>query len=194
MKLDCPIKTEIPPCLVRPGQGSALFTASSYLRDLLQAGYDPRRPLVVLCIGTDRATGDSLGPLVGTFLSDLGPTGLQVKGSLDQPVHALNLAEVIEGLREVGGDPFIIAIDSSLGRKDSIGLVKIARGALHPGTGVNKTLPPVGDINITGIVNIQGFMEVLTLQSTRLSLVMSLSRLISRALFLSLSRANLFYI
>ena len=26
------------------------------------------RPVVIVCIGTDRSTGDSLGPLVGTFL------------------------------------------------------------------------------------------------------------------------------
>lgn len=29
----------------------------------------PDTPIVIVCVGTDRSTGDSLGPLVGTALS-----------------------------------------------------------------------------------------------------------------------------
>ncbi|MNY42755.1 hypothetical protein D3C86_1776740 [compost metagenome] len=45
---------------------------------------------------------------------------------------------------------------------------------MRPGAGVNKQLPPVGDIHMTGIVNVGGFMEYFVLQNTRLSLVMQL--------------------
>lgn len=38
---------------------------------------------VLACIGTDRATGDCLGPLVGTNLKRLGYT---VVGTLDEPL------------------------------------------------------------------------------------------------------------
>ena len=31
------------------------------------------RPIVFVCIGTDRSTGDSLGPLVGTLLEEKVP-------------------------------------------------------------------------------------------------------------------------
>ena len=47
-------------------------------------------PPVYLCIGSDRVTGDSLGPLVGTLLLKVQPT-LPVIGTLTDPVHALNL-------------------------------------------------------------------------------------------------------
>ena len=51
-------------------------------------------PPVVLCIGTDRVTGDSLGPLVGTFLHAYGSDRyLSIYGTLDFPVHALNLED-----------------------------------------------------------------------------------------------------
>src|SRR5699024_6320300 len=33
-------------------------------------------PIIVLCIGTDRSTGDSLGPLTGTLLSNKQPRHL----------------------------------------------------------------------------------------------------------------------
>ena len=69
----------------------------------------------------------------------------------------------------------MIAIDASLGQKKHLGYVTIGNGALYPGAGVQKNLPPVGDIHITGIVNIAGMLEHLTLQTTRLSTVVSLA-------------------
>ncbi|KUK35974.1 MAG: Putative sporulation protein, partial [Thermacetogenium phaeum] len=51
------------------------------------------RPVVLLGIGTDRSTGDSLGPLVGSRVNELAPGLLPVFGTLDDPVHAVNLAE-----------------------------------------------------------------------------------------------------
>ncbi|MCX7773123.1 MAG: spore protease YyaC, partial [Clostridia bacterium] len=53
------------------------------------------RPVVVMCIGTDRSTGDSLGPLVGDMLTKWKLPGVQVYGTLDNPVHARNLEEVL---------------------------------------------------------------------------------------------------
>lgn len=48
--------------------------------------------------------------------------------------------------------------------------------------GVSKTLPPVGDIHVTGIVNVGGYMEYLVLQNTRLSVVIRMAEVISKAL------------
>jgi hypothetical protein len=42
-----------------------------------------------ICIGTDRSSGDSLGPFVGTYLNEMGYKN--VYGTLDEPVHAMNL-------------------------------------------------------------------------------------------------------
>ena len=121
--------------------------------------------LVFLCIGSDRVTGDCLGPYIGHSLSSLQIPGIFVYGTLSEPVHALNLKET---------DKQIIAIDAALGTKKHLGYVTIGNGALYPGAGVQKELPPVGDIHITGIVNISGFLEQMTLQSTRLSTVIFL--------------------
>ena len=51
------------------------------------------RPIVFVCIGTDRSTGDSLGPLIGTLLVEKNIHPFHVYGSLENPIHALNLAE-----------------------------------------------------------------------------------------------------
>ena len=51
----------------------------------------------------------------------------------------------------------------------------VGQGSLEPGLGVKKKLPPVGDISITGIVNLSGAFEHFLLQTTRLSTVMELA-------------------
>ena len=142
----------------------------------------PRSELVVLCIGTDRSTGDALGPLVGTFLTEAKPPGLHVCGTLDQPVHAANLDEAVASLAARPTTPVIAAVDACLGRVDSVGTVTVGRGFLRPGAGVNKNLPAVGDVYLTGVVNVGGFMEYFVLQNTRLNLVVKMARVIAEAI------------
>ena len=76
----------------------------------------------------------------------------------------------------------MIAIDASLGAKKHLGYITIGNGSLYPGAGVQKNLPPVGDIHITGIVNISGFLHPLTLQTTRLATVIDLAETITGAI------------
>jgi len=130
------------------------------------------QPILFFCIGTDRSTGDSLGPLVGT---QLALKGYDVLGTLKRPVHALNLDENITLATTCFSDHFIVAIDACLGRAESVGEVHVHGGPLKPGAGVGKDLSPIGDVAIQGIVNVSGGMDYLTLQSTRLSVVMDLA-------------------
>ncbi len=137
----------------------------------------PYEELVLLCIGTDRSTGDALGPIIGHKLSHsiLKYNYIHLYGTLDEPVHAKNLKEKTEYIYDFLNNPFIIAIDACLGNVDRVGYIAINKGPLKPGAGVNKNLPAVGDISITGIVNLGGYMEYLVLQNTRLSLVMRMA-------------------
>ena len=137
---------------------------------------DIPREYVVVCIGTDRSTGDALGPLTGTFLEDMRLKHLSVYGTLHDPVHATNLQEKLDLIYERHRRPFIIAIDACLGKNSSIGYVIAAKGPLKPGAALNKTLPEIGDLHITGVVNISGFMEYSVLQNTRLSIVMDMAK------------------
>ena len=142
----------------------------------------PWSELVFLCIGSDRATGDCLGPYVGHLLCARKLPGIFVYGTLTNPVHALNLKKTSAYIQSVHPQALIIAVDASLGDKKHLGYVTIANGALYPGAGVQKDLPPVGDIHITGIVNVSGMLEQLTLQTTRLSIVVQLADAISQGI------------
>lgn len=139
--------------------------------------------IVVVCIGTDRSTGDSLGPLVGTFLSEKTNNTFYVYGTLEEPIHAVNLQEKIDQIKQKHPNAFIIAVDACLGKVKNIGTVQVCNGPLKPGAGVNKQLPEVGDVHVTGIVNVSGFMEFLVLQNTRLSIVMKMAKIISESIY-----------
>lgn len=131
--------------------------------------------IVLLCIGSDRATGDCLGPIIGYKLSKLNYPNLYVYGTLEQPVHAKNLAETIEEIHAEHANAVLIAIDASLGNNNHVGFITLGEGSIQPGIGVDKDLPAVGDIFITGIVNISGVLNHMLLQTTRLDVVMKLA-------------------
>lgn len=146
------------------------------------------RPVTVVCVGSDRSTGDALGPLVGTRLARTAGAGLTVYGTLEHPVHAANLSERLAAMRRHGHDDLVVAIDACLGKAENVGTISVKPGPLRPGSGVNKTLPPVGAFHVVGVVNVGGFMEYFVLQNTRLSLVMRLADLIADSLVESVTK------
>ncbi|GAK41470.1 spore protease YyaC [Paenibacillus urinalis] len=165
-----------------PGVQSAII--HRLLFHLFEAPH--HKEIVIVCIGTDRSTGDCLGPLVGTALSEHNSPFFHLYGTLEDPVHAMNLQDTLTMIYSKHRDPYIIGIDACLGQASSVGCIQVASGPLKPGAGVNKELPPVGDIHLTGIVNVGGFMEYFVLQNTRLSLVVRMSNIIAHSLYAAL--------
>lgn len=151
---------------------------------------DEDRDIIILCIGTDRSTGDALGPLTGSRLRSLGLNQGCVYGTLEDPVHATNLKESLEAINHNHSHPLIIPIDACLGKIDRVGNLNIRCGTLSPGTAVKKELPAVGEFHISGNVNVSGFLEHMVLQNTRLSLVINMADIISRAVFFALYHRN----
>lgn len=141
------------------------------------------RPIVFVCIGTDRSTGDSLGPLIGTLLQEKEIAPYHVYGTLDDPIHAVNMDAKLAEIKQKHFNPFIIGIDACLGRLKSVGSIQVGDGPVKPGAGVNKELPEVGNMHITGIVNVSGFMEFFVLQNTRLNLVLKMAKTIANGIF-----------
>lgn len=171
---------------------NATYKLSNELKTLLSEKLTPSNQLIVMCIGTDRSTGDCLGPLVGDKLMKIRLFNkFKVFGNLKEPVHAKNIEQKSQEILESYSNPFIIAVDASLGRGENIGNINLINGCILPGSGVNKNLRPVGDIGITGIVNISGFMEYIILQNTRLSLVMHMADIITMALYMAITRLKL---
>ncbi len=136
--------------------------------------------IVILCIGTDRSTGDSLGPLIGHKLSKTNIlfNGIKIFGTLESPIHAKNINWAIEEIYSRFSKPLVIAIDACLGKHEHIGYLTISEGAVSPGAGIKKLLPKVGDISITGIVNFYKATEATILYNTRLNLIMKMADIV----------------
>ena len=81
----------------------------------------------------------------------------------------------------------ILAVDACLGQSKNVGSIQVGLGPDQTGAGVNKDLPEIGQLHITGIVNVAGFMEYVVLQNTRLSLVMKMAEIISTSIHSAIS-------
>ena len=110
--------------------------------------------ILFLCIGDSNIVGDSLGPLIGTFIkrhkSKIKTNmNIEVIGTIDSPVGYRMINNIIE---ELDSNTFIIIIDSALGSKENIGKIIIDESNLCAGNGVNTGKHLNGDITIRGIV------------------------------------------
>jgi putative sporulation protein YyaC len=153
-------------------------TLSSVLKDLVDEN------TVVVCIGTDRAIGDALGPLVGTMLKN-SDFRYPVYGTLDNPIHALNIYESIENIKNTHPNGNFLAIDACLGSKNSIGNIQIRKGPILPGKGVGKKLPQIGNYSIVGIVDKIDENNRFSFNNVRLSFILELAEMISLSLLLA---------
>lgn len=139
--------------------------------------------IVFLCIGTDRITGDSFGPLVGNKLKKMFSDSSRYKnimviGTLSSPVSATNIEKEITNIYSFCKKPYIVAIDSALSKKENIGKVLISDGGMFIGRGLNKNIKPIGNISIKGVVAKDckiPKMNFTMLQNTSLNLVMNLA-------------------
>lgn len=139
---------------------------------------------VVVCIGTDRAIGDALGPLVGTMLKN-SDFKYPVYGTLDNPIHALNIYESIEYIKNTHSNGNFLAIDACLGSKNSIGNIQIRKGPILPGKGVGKKLPQIGNYSIVGIVDKIDENNKFSFNNVRLSFILELAETIALSLLLA---------
>lgn len=164
----------------RAGEAFSCHDFASQLKELIHTyeQQNGRQQIQFLCIGSDRVAGDSLGPIIGYKLNKRfyrQTNNYQVHGSLKNPVHALNLPLTLRRMEQSALPTLVIAIDASLGARDHIGCITLSNRPLRPGLGLDKDLPAVGAISITGIVASEESASCLCLQNTSLALVMELA-------------------
>ena len=111
--------------------------------------------LVFLCVGTDRITGDSFGPLVGYKLAELYKMEkkIHIFGHLAEPLSINNMEHTIFDIQKKYKKPFVIAVDSAISEKGNIGKIVVSKRRINLGSGLNKKVIKVGDISIKGIVS-----------------------------------------
>lgn len=145
------------------------------LKKLLPKGCVP----VILCIGSDLSVGDSLGPVTGTKLKErLSNLNCYVYGTLAKPITAHEVKYMNDFLKATHPGSTVIAIDAAVGVAGDIGLIKVCKKWLAPGSGTNKRLSKVGDVSIMGIVAEKSIFNYSLFSATRLNIVYKMADII----------------
>ena len=153
----------------------AYYEIANFIKDYIN------KKTIIVCIGTDKCIGDCLGPMVGTFLKECF-FPLPVYGTISNPIHALNIDTKLKEIQAKHPDSIIIGIDACLGETKSIGEIHVRDYSIHPGKGVGKSLPSVGEASIIGIIDSSDNAEFFTSRSIRLHLIMEMAKVISHSL------------
>lgn len=153
----------------------AYYEIANFLKNYID------KDTVIVCIGTDRCIGDCLGPIVGSLLKSKN-FPLHVYGTISDPIHALNINKRLEEIKKLYPRKKILGIDACLGDASNIGEIQARDYPVHPGKGVGKTLPDVGQASIIGIVDTSENNEFFNNNTIRLDLVISMAKVIVHAL------------
>ena len=128
--ISCPMKT-MPPALKQSNPLPSSLQNTPPTQSLPFApikGRPPKKenPPVVVCIGSDLAIGDSLGPITGSMLK-FKTQGIQVfiYGTLATPITAKEIAALRVFLKESHPNSPVIAIDAAVGAEGDVGLIKL---------------------------------------------------------------------
>lgn len=158
------------------------------LKNLIRARYAP----VIVCVGSDKISGDSLGPITGSMLTKkLALPQIFVLGTLESTVTAKEVNYINNFVRRTFKNRLIICVDSAVGASSDVGAIKISDSSLMPGSGVNKKTDKIGDVSIQGVVAEKGFLSRAALAEVRMNMVYKMSDIISEALALYLSESDL---
>ena len=110
---------------------------------------------IVICIGSSKVSGDSIGPLVGSILTESNFC-LPVYGTKEDPIHSINLEKKISLIRKKHKYCRILAVDASITKnEDNIGNIQCNIGGVSPGAGVERKFKrrfrKIGHVHILGI-------------------------------------------
>jgi putative sporulation protein YyaC len=110
------------------------------------------KEMVVVCIGTENVTSDSLGPRVGSLLNENLTMPIFVYGMQGANIDAKNLNTAVDVIKRLHPNTPLLVVDAAVGEQWQVGKVQLTNGDIAPGAATNKQLTRVGDVSIVGIV------------------------------------------
>ncbi len=154
--------------------------SSGIYQSIIEMNKDNKKPIFI-CIGSDMVLGDSLGPLVGTFLKNK-KINAYVYGTLSFPITAKEISYARTYLKQMHPNAISIAIDAAIGEQDDVGIIRVINKGLKPGLGVDKKLGTIGDISIVGVVAAKSQQNYNLFNLTRLNLIYKMAETISNGI------------
>lgn len=152
-------------------------TARAGIADGLRKLFDNYIPIIV-CVGTDAAIGDSLGPIIGTKLKEKSLPAF-IYGSLDSTVTAKEVKTIGRFIKNAHPLSKVLVIDAAVGLEEDIGMIRVINDGIRPGLGAEKDLPKLGDGAIMGIVSPRSKGNNSFMTTTRLSPIYKMAEVIA---------------
>ena len=106
---------------------------------------------VYMCIGTDHVVKDSLGPRVGTLLSQYSDK-LIVYGVQGDNINGGNVQKAYRAIKCLYPRSTVVVIDAAVGSQRQVGNIQLLDDGIKPGEALDKELGQMGDYSILGIV------------------------------------------
>ena len=106
---------------------------------------------IFVCLGTPIAIFDSIGPMVGSKLQDLG---YEVYGTMEEPIHGNNIKAYWDSTIKKIDKHRVVSIDAALSSKLNPGALVHRRKGVIPRAGIDKSFNniEIGSNSIVGIV------------------------------------------
>ena len=130
--------------------------------------------VVVVCIGTTKVMGDSVGPKVGDILK-AGNIGCYVYGDSIGNINACKLDIYEHLLRACHAGDIVIAVDAALGDKEDVGKIKVVGKGLRPGKALGRKGNRIGDIGVLAVVGERAEDNFSTLASSGAAFIDSMA-------------------
>lgn len=108
---------------------------------------------IFVCIGSPRIIFDSVGPMVGSKLQDLG---YEVYGTLDNPIHGTNVKDYWDSTIKNIDKNKVVSIDAALSSKLEPGNLVHRRKGIIPRAGIDDSFNDI-EIGSNSIVGIVGY-------------------------------------
>ena len=136
---------------------------------------------VILCVGCDRVTGDSLAPMVGEMLVKQYNIPAFVYGNLSHNITAQSIEFSVNQIKLWHPNSPIIVIDATVGEGCDVGKIKYYKGGCYPAGVFGKNQLKVGDYSLLGVVECKGVSKLNFLHSVNLKIVVDLADIIAKS-------------
>ena len=136
---------------------------------------------VVLCVGSSKCVGDSLGCAVGSLLKYKYKIPNFCYGDMDKNVDRTNIEKYVNFIYDKHCGRQILVVDSAVGLVFDVGQVKVRYGGIVPRSAIDESFVVVGDVAITGVVSCASGAEF-GLLGVKSDEVMDMANLIARAI------------
>lgn len=103
--------------------------------------------IIIINIGTDKCTGDCFGPFVGSLLESQN-SKFKIYGTLENPIHSLNLKEKMSNIYDLHTNAFIICVDASVSKSCYLNYTYLVNDSIKPRSALTEETMSIGNISV----------------------------------------------